>query len=77
MNLDHNKPLIVQGDRSILMEVNSPYFEKARDSLLRSAELEKSPEYVHACRITPISLWNAASSGIMEELGWFARGLLY
>jgi len=45
---DLNKPLIVQSDRTLLLEVNNPYFEEARDSLLRFADLEKSPEYIHS-----------------------------
>ena len=58
-----DNPLIVQGDRSVLCEVASPRFEEARDALLVCAELVKSPEYVHTWRLTPLSLWNAASSG--------------
>jgi DNA excision repair protein ERCC-3 len=78
MYSDHNKPLIVQSDRSLLLEVNNPSFEAARDSLLRFADLEKSPEYIHTYRLTPVSLWNAASSGmvyedIMGELTRFAK----
>ena len=57
-------PLIVQGDKSILLEVQNEHYEEARDALARFAELEKSPEYIHTYRITPLSLWNAASSGL-------------
>jgi len=57
-------PLIVQGDKSLLLEVQNERYEAARDSLARFAELEKSPEYIHTYRITPLSLWNAASSGL-------------
>jgi DNA excision repair protein ERCC-3 len=57
-------PLIVQSDRTILLEVDNPGFEDARDALLRFAELVKSPEYVHTYELTPISVWNAASSGM-------------
>src|SRR3954470_20340497 len=56
-------PLIVQSDRSILLEVDNPLYEAARDELARFAELEKSPEHIHTYRITPLSLWNAAASG--------------
>jgi DNA excision repair protein ERCC-3 len=56
-------PLIVQGDRSILLETASPAFAEARDALLGFAELVKSPEYVHTWRLTALSLWNAASAG--------------
>lgn len=56
--------IIVQSDRTVLLEVDSPQYAAARDMLSRFAELEKSPEYVHTYRITPLSLWNAASSGM-------------
>lgn len=57
-------PLIVQGDQTILLEVNHEMYVAARDALARFAELEKSPEYIHTYRITPLSIWNAASSGL-------------
>lgn len=57
-------PVIVQSDRSVLLEVHNPLYEEARDTLAIFAELEKSPEYIHTYRITPLSLWNAASSGV-------------
>src|SRR3954463_13847151 len=56
-------PLIVQSDRSILLEVDNPHYEAARDELARFAELEKSPEHIHTYRVTPLSLWNAAAAG--------------
>jgi len=59
-----SNPLIVHGDKSLLLEVQNERYEAARDSLSRFAELEKSPEYIHTYRITPLSLWNAASSGL-------------
>jgi DNA excision repair protein ERCC-3 len=57
-------PLIVQSDRSLLLEVDNPLYEATRDELARFAELEKSPEHIHTYRVTPLSLWNAASAGI-------------
>ena len=57
-------PLIVQSDRSVLLEVDSPLYTEARDALARFAELEKSPEYVHTYRISALSLWNAAAAGL-------------
>ncbi len=60
-----SKPLIVQSDNTILLEVNNPEFEDARDSISPFAELEKSPEHIHTYRITPLSLWNAAASGLV------------
>src|SRR6266571_1725258 len=56
--------LIVQSDRSLLLEVDNPLYEAARDELARFAELEKSPEHIHTYRITPLSLWNAAAAGL-------------
>jgi DNA excision repair protein ERCC-3 len=56
-------PLIVQGDRTILVEVASPRYPEARDALVRFAELVKSPEHVHTYRITPLSIWNACAAG--------------
>jgi DNA excision repair protein ERCC-3 len=60
-------PLIVQGDKTVLLEVDSPLYEAARDALARFAELEKSPEHVHTYRITPLSLWNAAAAGLTAD----------
>jgi DNA excision repair protein ERCC-3 len=56
-------PLIVQNDRTVLLETQHPGYEPARDRLQRFAELTKSPEYVHFYRITPVSIWNAAALG--------------
>ena len=71
-------PLIVQSDKSVLLEVDNPRYADARDSLARFAELVKSPEYVHTYRISPLSLWNAAAMGmtpdeVMEALEEFAK----
>ncbi len=60
-------PLIIQSDKSILLEVDHPLYEAARDSLARFAELEKSPEHIHTYRLTPLSLWNAAAAGLTGE----------
>ena len=56
-------PLIVQADGAVLLETQHPEYEVARERLASFAELEKSPEYVHFYRITPISIWNAAALG--------------
>src|SRR6266404_5862891 len=63
MQYDPTNPLIVQGDRSILVEVDNPKYAEARDALAPFAELEKSPEHIHTYRLTPLSLWNAAAAG--------------
>ncbi len=59
-----DNPLIVQSDHTLLLEVHSPRYEQARGAISAFAELEKSPEHIHTYRITPLSLWNAASAGI-------------
>ncbi len=61
---DPSNPLIVQGDYTILVEVDGPKYAPARDGLAVFAELVKSPEHVHTYRITPLSIWNACASGI-------------
>src|SRR6202035_2729306 len=67
MNYDPANPLIVQGDRTVLLEVDNPRYAEARDSLAPFAELEKSPEHIHTYRLTPLSLWNAAAAGMSAE----------
>jgi len=67
MSYNAQNPIIVQGDKSVLLEVDNDFYQQARDVLARFAELEKSPEYIHTYRITPLSLWNAASSGLSAE----------
>jgi len=64
---DARNPLIVQGDRSILVEVDNPLYAEARDALAPFAELEKSPEHIHTYRLTPLSLWNAAAAGMSAQ----------
>ncbi len=61
------RPVIVQSDRSILMETDGPLFEDARDAIAAFAELIKSPEHIHTYRITPLSLWNAAAAGMTAD----------
>jgi len=63
-----DNPVIVQSDRSVLLEVDNPLYTDARDALARFAELEKSPEYVHTYRISPLSLWNAAAAGLGADI---------
>src|SRR5438105_14479665 len=67
MNYDPANPLIVQGDRSILVEVDNPRYAEPRDALAPFAELEKSPEHIHTYRPTPLSLWNAAAAGLSAD----------
>ncbi len=60
-------PLIVQGDHTVLAEVDGPRYVEARDRLSRFAELIKSPEHIHTYRITPLSIWNAAAAGVETD----------
>lgn len=59
--------LIVQSDRSVLLEVHSPTAEAAREAIAPFTELIKSPEHVHTYRITPLSIWNARAAGLPIE----------
>jgi len=61
------KPLIVQSDLTLLLDVHDASFEEARESIGSFAALEKSPEHLHTYRVTPLSLWNAASAGLGSE----------
>ena len=65
---------VVQGDRSVLLEVDHPDYERARELLARCAEIEKSPEHVHTYRLSDLSLWNAAAAGVSaaEVAEWLA-----
>jgi len=56
-------PLIVQSDRTVLLEVANPQAEEARHALAVFAELERAPEHVHTYRITRLGLWNARAAG--------------
>ena len=60
-------PLIVQSDHTLLLEVHNPLYEQVRAAIAAFAELEKSPEHIHTYRLTPLSLWNAASAGMRAE----------
>ena len=61
---DALKPLIVQSDMSLLLETDSPLYPEVRDAIAPFAEIIKCPEHVHTYKITPLSLWNAASAGL-------------
>src|SRR5712692_5069317 len=66
--MNPNNPLIVQSDKTILLEVDHPQHAEARDALAQFAELEKSPEHIHTFRLSPLSLWNAAAGGMNAEM---------
>ncbi|MFD2027820.1 DNA repair helicase XPB [Promicromonospora aerolata] len=56
-------PLIVQSDKTLLLEVDHPRAEEARRSIAPFAELERAPEHVHTYRLTALGLWNARAAG--------------
>lgn len=59
--------LIVQRDRSVLLEVHSPKAEAALEAIAPFTELIKSPEHIHTYRITALSIWNARAAGLPIE----------
>ena len=65
--MNYENPLIVQGDRSLLLDVHAPLAEECRNALIPFAELEKSPEHLHTYKLSPLSLWNAASAGFSAD----------
>lgn len=73
-----DKPLIVQSDHTLLLEVIHPLAEEAREAILPFTDLLKAPEHVHTYRISPLSLWNASASGleaaeVLEQLDAYSR----
>ena len=56
-------PLIVQSDKTLLLEIDHPLAGEARGAIAPFAELERAPEHVHTYRITPLALWNARAAG--------------
>ena len=60
-------PLIVQSDRTLLLDVHAPRADECRNALIPFAELERSPEHLHTYRLTPLSLWNAAGAGFSPD----------
>lgn len=60
-------PLIVQSDKSLLLEVDHPAAAAARAAIAPFAELERAPEHIHTYRITDLGLWNARAAGFDAE----------
>ncbi|AKE88873.1 MULTISPECIES: DNA repair helicase XPB [Rhodococcus] len=56
-------PLIVQSDKTLLLEVDHALANEARQAIAPFAELERAPEHVHTYRVTPLALWNARAAG--------------
>lgn len=67
-NSRSENPLIVQGDHTVLLEVENQQYGEARDALAKFAELVKSPEHIHTYRLTPLSIWNACAVGETSAL---------
>ena len=61
-------PLIVQSDRTLLLEVDHELASDCRLAIAPFAELERSPEHIHTYRLTPLGLWNARAAGLDAEL---------
>jgi len=71
-------PLIVQSDKTLLLEVDHPLANDARVAIAPFAELERAPEHVHTYRVTPLALWNARAAGhdaeqVVDALSRFSR----
>ncbi|WP_026422976.1 DNA repair helicase XPB [Actinokineospora inagensis] len=71
-------PLIVQSDKTLLLEIDHPSAGDARTAIAPFAELERAPEHVHTYRITPLALWNARAAGhdaeqVVDALSTYSR----
>ncbi|MGI9000951.1 MAG: DNA repair helicase XPB [Pseudonocardia sp.] len=71
-------PLIVQSDKTLLLEVDHPAAGQARAAIAPFAELERAPEHMHTYRVTPLALWNARAAGhdaeqVVDALIRFSR----
>jgi DNA excision repair protein ERCC-3 len=71
-------PLIVQSDKTLLLEIDHPAAAECRQAIAPFAELERSPEHVHTYRLTPLGLWNARAAGhdaeqVVDALVRFSR----
>ncbi len=71
-------PLIVQSDKTLLLEVDHPQAKECRRVIAAFAELERSPEHIHTYRLTPLGLWNARAAGhdaeqVVDALLSFSR----
>ena len=58
-----NGPLIVQSDKTLLLDIDHILSDECRRAIAAFAELEKSPEHIHTYRLTPLGLWNARAAG--------------
>lgn len=62
--MQEDKPLIIQSDRTLMLDVHSEAANTCRDQIIAFSELVKAPEHVHTYSISAISLWNATSAGL-------------
>ena len=62
--MQDDKPLIIQSDRTLMLDVHSEAANSCRDQIIAFSELVKAPEHVHTYSISAISLWNATSAGL-------------
>jgi DNA excision repair protein ERCC-3 len=74
----HDGPLIVQSDKTLLLEVDHEQSAACRRAIAPFAELERSPEHIHTYRLTPLGLWNARAAGhdaeqVIDTLLEFSR----
>ena len=74
----HDGPLIVQSDKTLLLEVDHERAVDCRRAIAPFAELERSPEHIHTYRLTPLGLWNARAAGhdaeqVVDTLLEFSR----
>ena len=65
--MEITNPLIVQSDRTLLLDVHAPLAEQCRDELIPFAELISSPEHLHTYNVSPLSLWNASGAGFTPQ----------
>lgn len=78
MSYAPDNALIIQSDRTVLLDVHAPTADDARDAIAPFAELVKSPEHIHTYQISPLSVWNARAAGLsvsamVEALGQHAK----
>jgi DNA excision repair protein ERCC-3 len=65
--MNENGCIIAQSNMEVLLEVDSPHYEEARDAIAPFTELVKSPEHLHTYQISHLSLWNAAAAGLQSD----------
>jgi DNA excision repair protein ERCC-3 len=65
--MENNRPLTIQSDRTMLLDVHSPYAKDCREDIIAFSDLIKSPEHIHTYALSNLSLWNAISSGLSAD----------